>query len=100
MQELTIEQIKEIIDNAPDECPITGLYKCESYVIDNNVVYLTNPAYDAYTLPEYDEDSQSFLRIHYDLDDNREENEWLCDLDDLRDREDFEEIKKFYNIIE
>jgi hypothetical protein len=96
-----VKDINTMIKNAPDECPITGLRKCESYVIDDNVVYLTNPAYDAYTLPTYDEESKEFSRIHYDMDDdNREEVECLCDLDDLRDREDFEEIKKFYNIKE
>lgn len=31
-------------------------------------------------------------------DDFRREYETVCELDDLRDREDFEEIKKFYGI--
>jgi hypothetical protein len=99
VSEISIEEAKKMIAEAPDECPITGLRKCESYLIDNQVVYLPNPAYDAYTLPQYDPESKSFLRTKYDMDDdNRATDEWLCDLDDLRDREDFEQIKAFYGI--
>jgi len=99
--ELTTEQLKQIIDEAPEYCPITGLAKCESYTIEDNVVYLTNPAYDAYTLPSYDEGAKAFCRTKYDMDDDFSvTEEWLCDLDDLRDRSDFKEIKRFYNIIE
>lgn len=98
-ENLEIEELKKMVDEAPDKCPITGLVKCESYTIGDNVVYLTNPAYDAYTLPVYDPDSQSFSRTHYDMDDdNREECEWLCDLDNLKGRTDFQEIKRFYGI--
>lgn len=94
-------KVKAIIDAAPERCPITGLKKCESYTIGDNVVYLPEPAYDAYTLPEYDPDSKAFYRIHYDMDDDfRQETEWLCDLDDLRGRKDFKQIKAFYGIVE
>lgn len=92
-------KIAKMIDDAPDECLITGLNKCESYIIGGNVVYLTNPAYDAYTLPDYDRDSLSFLRIKYDMDDDfREENEHLCDLSEILSLENFEKIKEFYKI--
>ena len=62
-------------------------------------VYLPNPVYDSYTLPTYDEEDESFNWIKIDMDDDfRRQHEILCYLDDLRDREDFEEIKKFYGI--
>lgn len=94
------ERIQLLINESPDECPITGCRKCESYIIGDNVVYLTEPAYDAYTLPEYNEEEQAFYRTHYDLDDdNREEYEYLCNLDDLKERQDFNNIKEFYGII-
>lgn len=94
-----LERLKKLIDEVPDFCPITKLRKCEHYVIGDNVVYLTNPAYDAYTLPEYNSETKEFFRTHYDMDDdNKEEYEFLCELDDLRNREDIQEIKKFYNI--
>jgi hypothetical protein len=94
-------KIKAMIENAPERCPITGMRKCESYIIAGNVVYLPKPAYDAYTLPEYNVEDKTFSRIRYDMDDDcREEHEYLCDLDELRDRPDFEEIKKFYGIQE
>ena len=93
------EDLKKFIKAHPNKCPITGLEKCESYTIQGNVVYLPRPAYDAYTLPSYDKESQAFYRTKYDMDDDcRVTEEWLCDLDDLRDREDFEDIKIYYDI--
>ncbi|QUH20369.1 hypothetical protein [Alkaliphilus sp. B6464] len=93
------KEVKKLIAEAPDERPINGLRKCTSYLIDGNVAYLTNPAYDAYTLPEYDAKTGEFYRIKYDMDDDfRMDDECLCNIDDLIYREDFEEIKRFYNI--
>lgn len=95
----TIEELRKMVKRSPDRCPITGLLKCESYTIGDNVVYLTRPAYDAYTLPEYNPEEKTFYRTHYDMDDdNREEIEFLCELDDLRDRPDFQQIKEYYGI--
>ena len=92
-------EIRKIIDEAPDYCPITGLRKCESYTIDGNVVYLTSPAFDAYTLPEYDAETGEFHRIKYDMDDDfKDDYEYLCHVNGLKGRADFEEIKKFYEI--
>jgi hypothetical protein len=47
----TSTDIKEIIEKSPERCPITGLRRCDLYTIADNVVYLTDPAYYAYTLP-------------------------------------------------
>lgn len=83
----------------PNTCPITGLDKCTSYTFDEGEVYLSNPAYDAYTLPEYDREDLSFSRVRIDMDnDFIRYYEHLCDLVDLIDREDFEQIKEFYAI--
>jgi hypothetical protein len=101
-EEQIFEEMRQKVAVAPNTCPITGLRKCERYTINGNVVYLTEPAYDAYTLPEYDRESLSFIRIHYDMDDdNREEVEGLCDLDELVEHapaEKLEEIMKIYEI--
>ncbi len=97
----TMEEIQEIVNKAPETCPITGLTKCESYTIEDKVVYLNKPAYDAFTLPEYNFAEEAFYRTHYDMDDNyRKEVQYLCGLNDLEDRVDFEQIKKFYGIEE
>lgn len=93
--------IKATIEAAPERCPITGLRRCNSYMFEEGPVYLTEPAYDAYTLPEYDPDNKSFSRVKIDMDnDFMRVDEWLCDLDDLRERPDFEDIKRFYGIVE
>lgn len=89
------------VREAPDVWPITGLLKIESYWFDEGVVYGYPKLYDAYTLPTYDEETEEFSRVKIDMDyDFRREYETVCELDDLRDREDFEEIKKFYWIVE
>lgn len=94
------EETKKMIDDAPDRCPITGMYKCENYTIGGNVVYLPNPAYDAYTYPIYDEGEKSFSHTKYDMDDDfREEDMHLCDLEYLENHANIEEIKRIYNII-
>jgi hypothetical protein len=96
----TSTDIKEIIEKSPERCPITGLRRCDLYTIADNVVYLTDPAYYAYTLPSYDEEEKTFYRTKYDLDDGITYVEHLCDLNDLRNREDFKQIKDFYGIKE
>lgn len=93
------EDVQAMIDAAPDNCPITGLDKCTSYTFDEGVVYLSSPAYDAYTLPEYERNDLSFSRIRIDMDnDFIRYDEHLCYLSDLLDREDFDQIKTFYGI--
>lgn len=70
-------------------------------MIDGNVVYLPRPAYDAYTLPEYDVVEKCFNRIRYDMDDDfRIEHETLCYLMDLEEQNhpNLEGIQRFYKI--
>lgn len=95
------DEMKKMLDEAPGECLITGLEKCESYLIDGNVVYLPRPAYDAYTLPEYDIDEKAFFRKKYDMDNEFVEDcEELCTLEDLilENHPKLAEIKSYYNI--
>lgn len=98
-ERLENERIQKMLNEAPDLCPITGLQKIESYVFDEGVVYGIAYPYNAYTLPVYNEEEQTFYRIKIDMDnDFQRTDEFLCSLDDLKGREDFEEIKKFYGI--
>lgn len=93
------EELKKRINEAPEYCLITGLIKIKSYAFDEGVVYGTQRPLDAFTLPVYDPESQSFSRTKIDMDDDfRRDEEWLCDLDDLRNREDYSKIKEFYGI--
>lgn len=101
---MVTEEMKVALAAAPDKCLITGLEKCESYMIAGNVVYLPRPAYDAYTLPEYIAKEREFHQIKYDMDNDfvETENGTLCTLDELiaGNHPNLEEIKKFYNIPE
>ena len=93
------EELKKRIEEAPKHCPITGLIKIKSYAFDEGVAYGTKRPLNAYILPIYDSDSESFSRTKIDMDDDfRREEEWLCDLDDLKDRDDYQKIKEFYEI--
>lgn len=97
--EVSAEEMKKILENAPPYCLITGMKKCESYLIDGNVVYLPTPAYDAYTLPEYDEQEMAFYHTKYDMDnDFISENQHLCELAELENHSNITEIKSFYKI--
>lgn len=98
-QEKTNAELHKMINEAPNNCPITGLEKCDLYTIGDNVVYLPYPPYDAYTLPEYIEQDKAFYRTKYDMDnDFIATDEHLCDLEDLVDHPNLEEIIRFYKI--
>ena len=98
-EDLSEEEARKRVDEAPNSCPITGLFKIESYYFDEGVVYGYSRPYDAYTLPSYDEENQEFNRVRIDMDNEfSRDYEFVCSLDDIKDREDFEEIKKFYGI--
>ena len=96
---LSQEQIKKIISEAPDYCPITKMPKCESYCFDEGAVYLPTPAYDAFSIPEYNHEDRSFDRVRIDMDDDfKRYDEHLCDLYELLERPDLQEIIDFYKI--
>ncbi|NFO46545.1 hypothetical protein FDB40_06375 [Clostridium botulinum] len=99
LSQLSEEEAKKRVVEAPYVCPITGLLKIESYYFDEGVVYGTQYPYDAYTLPTFNKNDKCFYRVKIDMDDDfRREDELVCELEELKDREDFEEIKKFYGI--
>lgn len=93
------EAIKKMIDEAPDRCPITGLVKIEAYVFDEGVVYGTYTPNDAYTLAEYEGSVMEFSHTKIDMDDEfTREHMTICELFELVNRDDFNEIVAFYNI--
>lgn len=91
------------IDESPNECIISGLKKCNEYMIVNedqeaHVVYITNPAYDAYTMYSYDKDSMTFNREHFDLDEGVWRDSEYLDLYDVLDHPRLSEIMAYYGI--
>lgn len=98
-EDLSEEEAKTRLNEAPECCPITGLFKIKSYYFDEGVVYGYPRPSNAYTLPVYDAETQEFKRVKIDMDnDFCRDYEFVCSLEDLKDRENFEEIKKFYGI--
>lgn len=99
LEKMSSEEIKAVIEAAPEVEPITGMRRCDSYMFEEGPVYLPTPAYDAYTLPVYDPEWEEFNWTKIDMDNGfTREDQVLCTLDDLRDRPDFEDIKKFYGV--
>lgn len=99
--------IKEMMKKAPKEHPFIDAELCESYYFDNTVTYVTRPAYDAYTLPTFDAETEEFSWKHYDMDDDNREEFECCTLYDLIDgfngdikNDSFQEIIKYYEISE
>lgn len=98
-KEISVDEMNKMINEAPEECLITGLRRCDSYVFEEGVVYLTEPAYDAYTLPDFDREDLSFSRVKIDMDaDFKRDYEFLCNLSDIVNHENIDEIKKYYGI--
>lgn len=101
MTTFEVIDIKKMVEDAPDFCPITGLKKITAYAFDEGVVYGADMPHDAYTLPTYDPKEKAFYRTRIDMDDEfRRHHEIICELEELRGRDDFEDIKRFYGITE
>lgn len=62
-----IEELRNKIAVAPKEHPFMNASLCELYCYDEMPTYVTDPAYDAYTLPIYDAGSRSFIYAHHDM---------------------------------
>ncbi len=77
--------LSELIKNAPEKCLLTGRERCDSYYYESlGVTYLSDPAYTAYSLPEFDRDDLSFSCKVFDMDDGTDEGwQTVCDLSDL-----------------
>ncbi len=101
LDKMSNDEMLAVIKAAPEVEPITGMRRCDSYMFNEGPVYLPEPAYDAYTLPVYDPEWKEFSWTKIDMDNDFErEDQTLCTLEDLKDRPDFEEIKKFYGVVE
>jgi hypothetical protein len=93
------KEIKEMMQNAPDKCLITGMKKIKLYVFDEGVVYGWECPLNAYTFPSYDSETKEFNRVKIDMDDDfRREYETLCELWELVDHPKFNEIIEHYGI--
>ena len=93
------EEIKILLDEAPDKCPLLGLDKCTEYYFDEGIVYVTSPAYDAYTIPEWIENSSEFIYTKIDMDDDFRREDFYIDLDSLLESGwTIDELEKLFEI--
>lgn len=67
MSDEEAKKFRELLEAMPKQHPFEAAELCELYCYDNTPTYVTRPAYDAFTYPTYDRDSQSFLYRHYDM---------------------------------
>ena len=99
--EATKEEKFDILEEFPEKCLITGFRKCDSYYFEEGVVYLPQPPYDAYTLPEYDSEEKEFQCIKIDMDEDFVRDDVVIgELCDFIDQPNFQAIKDFYEIPE
>lgn len=68
MNEEEAKRFRELLKTMPKEHPFEHAELCELYCYDDTPTYVMNPAYDAFTYPIYDRESQSFFYRHYDMD--------------------------------
>lgn len=67
MNDEEAKKFRELLKTMPKQHPFEGAELCELYCYDDTPTYVTRPAYDAFTYPTYDMDSQIFLYRHYDM---------------------------------
>lgn len=77
------EQCKKLIKEAPEICPILGAVKCKDYYFEVGVVYVSNPAYYAFTIPQWEKDSKIFTYVSIDMDDDFSREAIFIDLEEL-----------------
>lgn len=82
---MTGQEYKELIKTVPQEHPFVRASICDKYYFNDEATYITTPAYDAYTLPAYNEDDRIFEWIHIDMDDDNRFDFEYSDLSDLVD---------------
>lgn len=58
---------QEKLKTMPKMHPFENAELCELYCYDDTPTYVTRPAYDAFTYPTYDRESQSFNYRHHDM---------------------------------
>ena len=91
----------EVLPEYPDIDPITGCYKCSSYYFEEGIVYVTDPAYDAYILTRYNSDEKDFWSLKFDMDnDTKEGPTIITTLEEVKKWDNWKYIKEFYDIPE
>lgn len=60
--------LEKELKTMPKIHPFENAELCKQYCYDNTPTYVTRPAYDAFTYPTYDRESQSFNYRHHDMD--------------------------------
>lgn len=65
---------REKLKTMPKMHPFENAELCELYCYDDTPTYVTRPAYDAFTYPTYDRESQSFNYRHYDMEAETEDD--------------------------
>lgn len=98
------DTLTELFKNAPQKCLLTNRERCDSYYYETlGVTYLSDPAYTAYSLPEFDRDDLSFSCRVFDMDEGTDEGwQTVCDLSDLIDMNHsrLDDIIAYYQITE
>jgi hypothetical protein len=99
LDDIKEKEIEQLIKEAPDICPILGFCKCDSYYFDEGIVYLSNPAYNAYSIPEWNKDERTFDFVDIDMDDEFRRTDVSIELDELLEEGwTIEELEKLYGI--
>lgn len=91
----------EYIKQAPDYCLITGMKKVTSYLIENNIVYMSDTSYLVFTLPAYDKVTQKFYSYAYNIEERYSKSKVeITSLSYLEstNHPHLDEIKKIYKI--
>lgn len=93
------EEALKRLGEAPDICPLLALKKCESYYFDEGIVYVSNPAYYAYTIPEWNEKDKDFTYYKIDMDNDCEVEKCCIELDEvLESGYSIDDINNIYDI--
>ena len=89
---------QELLKKMPKFHPFEPAELCEVYCYDNLPTYVTRPAYDAFTIPVFDEKTNIFSYKHHDMDDNTMDGMCVHLLDLFYENN--REKKECYNICE
>lgn len=93
------EEYIKLIEEAPEICPILGAIKCDNYWFEKGIVYVSQPAYYTFTIPEWDEEYQIFNYVSIDMEEDFIRENIFIDLEDLLEAGwTIEELEKLYDI--
>lgn len=99
LEGLSYEEAFKRVKEAPNKCPILGWEKCDLYYFSEGVVYLSNPAFYAFTIPEWDEEDRSFSYYRIDMDNDFSIEEFTIELDEIiEDGWSIKELEELYEI--